>query len=128
MHTNKFSFRLTTQQTVKWYIAAPKLSGSVLHMQPSTGLRAKCKVGQLFGCKYGCHGYVQRRLAFAGLLVLLTSKTLFSTSIRGITLSIGAVDSALMLRVVPAESALSTDRGQPSLPRKLQRSAPPTAR
>ena len=38
-------------------------------------------------------------LAFVGLVVLLTLKTLFSTSIRGITLSISAVDSALMLRV-----------------------------
>ena len=41
---------------------------------------------------------------------------------------IDAVDSTLMLRVAPAESAFSTDRGQLSLPRKLQRSAPPTAR
>ena len=43
-----------------------------------------------------------------------------------VSLSIGAVDSTLMLRVAPAESAFSTDRGQPSLPRKLQWSAPPT--
>ena len=97
-------------------------------MQPSAGLRAERQVGQLFDCKYGRHGYVRRRLAFVGLLVPLTSKTLFSASVRGITLSIRAVDSALMLRVAPAESAFSTDRGQPSLPRKLQRSAPPTAR
>ena len=62
-------------------------------------------------CLYGCHGSIRRRFAFVGLLILLTSKTLFSTSIRGITLSIGAVDSALMLRVVPAESAFSTDLG-----------------
>ena len=66
-------------------------------------------------------------LHFVGLLVLLTSKTLFSISICGITQSIDAVDSALMLQVAPAESAFSADRGQPSLPRKLQRSAPPTA-
>ena len=97
-------------------------------MQPSVGLRAERQIGQLFDCKYVRHGYVQRRLAFVGLLVLLTSKTLFSASVRGITLSILAVDSALMLWVAPAESAFSTDRGQPSLPRKLQRSAPPTAR
>ena len=63
-----------------------------------------------------------------GFLVPLTSKTLFSASVRGITPSIRAVDSALMLRVAPAKSAFSTDRGQPSLPRKIQRSAPPTAR
>ena len=97
-------------------------------MQPSAGLRTERQVGQLFDRKYGRHGYVRRRLAFAGLLVPLTSKTLFSASVRGITLSIRTVDSALMLRVAPAESAFSTDRGQPSLPRKLQRSAPPTAR
>ena len=97
-------------------------------MQPSAGLRAERQVGQLFDCKYGRHGYVRRRLAFFGLLVPLTSKTLFSASVRGITLSIRAVDSALMLRVAPAESAFSTDRGQPCFPRKLQRSAPPTAR
>ena len=40
---------------------------------------------------------------------------LFSASIRGITLSIGVVDSTLMLWVAPAESAFSMDRGQPSL-------------
>ena len=97
-------------------------------MQPSVGLRAERQVGQLFDCKYGHHGYVGQRLAFVGLLVPLTSKTLFSATIRGITLSIGAVDSALILRVVPAESAFSMDHGQPSLPQKLQRSAPPTAR
>ena len=67
-------------------------------------------------------------LAFVGLLVPLTSKSLFSTSIRGITLSIGAVDSALMLWIAPAESALSMDHGQPSLQRKLQRLALPTTR
>ena len=47
-------------------------------MQPSAGLRAERQVGQLFDCKYGRHGYVRRRLAFVGLLVPLTSKTLFS--------------------------------------------------
>ena len=98
-------------------------------MQPSAGLRAKRQVGQLFDCKYGRHGYVRQRVCICWAShTALTSKTLFSASIRGITLSIGAVDSALMLRVAPAESAFSTDRGQPSLPRKLQRSAPPTAR
>ena len=70
-------------------------------MQLSAGLR-ECQVGQLFDCKYGHHGYVRRWLTFIGLLVLLTSKTLFSASIYGITLSIGAVDSALVLRVAPA--------------------------
>ena len=99
----------------------------MLHIQPSVGLRAERQVRQLFDYKYGRHGYVRRRLAFIGLLVLLTLKTLFSASIRGITLSIGAVDSALMLWGVPAESAFSTDRGQLSLPWKLQRLAPPTA-
>ena len=74
------------------------------------------------------HGYIRWRLAFVGLLVPLISKTLFSASLHGITHSIHAVDSALMLRVVPAKSAFSMDRGQPSLPRKLQRSDPPTAR
>ena len=108
-------------------VAVPQLSGSVLHMQPSAGLCAERQVGQLFGCKYGRHCYVRRRLAFVGLLVLLTSKMLFIASVRGITVSIRAVDSVLMLRVVLAESTFSTDRGQPSLPRKLQRSAPPTA-
>ena len=42
---------------------------------------------------YVHHGNVRRRLAFIGLLVLLTSKT---ASIHDITLSIDAVDSALM--------------------------------
>ena len=41
--------------------------------------------------------------------------------------SLDAIDSTLMLRVAPAESAFSTDGGQPSLPWKLQRSAPLTA-
>ena len=75
-------------------------------MQPITGLRAERQVGQLFNCKYGSHGYVRRWLAFVGLLVPLTLKTLFSTSVRGITLSIRAVDTALMLRVVPAMERL----------------------
>ena len=82
----------------------------MLQIQPSAGLRAERKVGQLFDCKYGRHGYVQQRLAFV-LFIPLTSKTLFSASVRGITLSIGAVDSALMLRVAPAESTFSTERG-----------------
>ena len=75
-------------------------------MQPSVGLCAESQVGQLFHCRYGSNGYVRRRLAFVGLLVLLTLKTLLSTSIRGITLSIDAVDSALMLWVAPAECLL----------------------
>ena len=99
----------------------------MLQIQPSAGLRAERKVGQLFNCKYGHHSYVRRRLAFV-LLIPLTSKTLFRASIRGITLSIGAVDSALMLWVAPAKSAFSMDRGQPSLQWKLQRSALPTVR
>ena len=80
------------------------------HIQPSAGLHAEHQVGQLFDCKYSRHGYVRRRLAFVGLLVLLTLKMLLSASICCITLSIGAVDSALTLWVVPAESAFSTDR------------------
>ena len=105
-----------------------RLKTRLYRIQPSAGLRAERQVGQLFDCKYGFHGYVQRRLAFVGLLVPLTSKTLISASIRGITLSTDAVDSVLMLRVASAESAFSTDRGPPSLMQKLQRSAPPTAR
>ena len=97
-------------------------------MQPSAGLYAERQVGQLFDCKYGRHGYVRRRLAFVGLRIPLISKTLFSASVHGITLSIRAVHSALMLRVAPVKSAFSTDRGQPSLPWKRKRSAPPTAR
>ena len=79
-------------------------------------------------CKYVCHGYVRQRLAFVGLFVLLTSKTLVSTSTHGIILSIDAVDSILMLQVAPVESAFSTDYRRPSLPWKLQRLAPPRTR
>ena len=57
---------------------------------------------------YVRHGYVRRRLASVGLLVSLTSKTLFNTSIHGIILSIDAVDSALMLWVAPTKIAFST--------------------
>ena len=83
-------------------------------MQPSTGER---QVRQLFDCRYGHHGYVRQRLAFVGLLILLTSKMLFSASIRG---TIDIVDSMFMLRVASTENIFSTDRGQPSLPWKLQ--------
>ena len=58
---------------------------------------------------YARHGYIRRRLAFVGLLVLLTVKTLFNISIHGIILSIDAVNSALILKVVPTKSTFSTD-------------------
>ena len=48
-------------------------------------------------------------VAFIGLLVLLTSKTLFNASIHGITLFIDAFDGTLMLRVVSTKSAFSID-------------------
>ena len=74
-----------------------QLFGSVVHIQPRADLRAERQVGQLF---------VIRKLAFVGLLVPLTSKTLFSAFILGINPSIGAVDSALILRVAPKERLL----------------------
>ena len=52
---------------------------------------------------YVCHGYVRRRLAFIGLLVLLTSVMLISM------VSLYPVDSALMLQVAPTKSAFSMD-------------------
>ena len=98
--------------------------------QPSVDLCVERQVGKLFHWikVWPLWLYVWRRLAFVGLLVPLTSKSLFSFSIHGITLSVDAVDSVLMLQVAPTESSFSTDPRHPSLPRKLQRSAPSRAR
>ena len=119
----KLPFRLTTQR-IGGNFTVIRLCSTYA---PSTGIRAEHQDGQLFDCKCGRHGYARQRLAFVGLLVPLTSKTLIITSNSGITLSVDAVDSALMLQVAPAESVFSKDRKQPSLLRKLQRSAPPRA-
>ena len=65
-------------------------------MQPRAGIYDEGQVGQLFGSKYVLPWL--RTAKDCGLLIVLTSKMLFSASVRGITLS-----SALMLWV--AESA-----------------------
>ena len=86
-----------------------QLSGSGLHIQLSVDRRDESKVSELFDCKYDLHVQVRRRLVFVWLLVTFTSKMVFSASILSITISFGALDSAIMLVFALTDSDFATD-------------------
>ena len=123
---NKLSFRLTTQQTVYWqlshsYLALCYICNQVRVFMLSARSGSCLIVSMAAMATYG------EGLHLLGFSYRLPRKRCLAL-LSMVSLSICAVDSVLMLRVAPAESAFSTDRGQPSLPRKLQRLAPHTAR